>query len=222
MPRRRWFLLGVSPLPLYLLGVILAVFGYGQIAPAGGGAAELPPAVLLLGNLLFYALLLGLVYSHRQLLPEPLALSWPRRIGWVLGLLLVHSAISHALSAAMDPDGGAFDDYARIFRELFRSLPMALVLLFIVVIGPWFEELAYRKWMLSTLPKAIGLPAAVLLSAACFVLLHAPGSLWQVLGLASLALLLSLLWLRTRSLAACWLLHAGNNALACWELLAAG
>lgn len=221
MPRRRWFLLGISPLPLHLLAVIAVVFGYGQMAPAGGAVGGVPAATLLAGTALFYVLLGAWVHHHRQLLPAPGANTWRYRLGWVLGLLLVQSAWGYALSAWTDPDGSGFADYARIFHELFSTLPMAVVLLFIVVIGPWFEELAYRKWMLSILPRAVGMPLAVLISGACFVLMHGPASAWQALGLGGLALLLSLLWLRTRSLTACWLLHAANNALACGALLAA-
>lgn len=84
-------------------------------------------------------------------------------------------------------------------------------LLCMVAIAPVYEELMYRALLLSALRDRLGEQAALLVASAVFVLLHyGYGYGWHA-GYMGLALVLGLLFLRTRSIVPALVLHVLNN-----------
>lgn len=82
------------------------------------------------------------------------------------------------------------------------------ILLFAVLIVPLMEEILFRGFLLELLSGAFGKVQGVVLSSAAFALLHGAAAALPIFGLA---LVLSLVKLRTRSLVACWFVHALHN-----------
>ena len=97
-----------------------------------------------------------------------------------------------------------------------RALRIPLVLI-VVSLGPWVEELLFRGVLLSALLQRWRTGWAVLLSSLVFALVHLPGLQFHWYALPDLLLLaLMLAWLRLRS-GSIWpavLAHGVNNLLA--------
>ena len=84
-------------------------------------------------------------------------------------------------------------------------------LLCMVVVAPVYEELVYRALLLSALRDRLGEQAALLAGGAVFVGLHyAYGYGWHA-GYMGVALVLGLIFLRTRSIVPALVLHTLNN-----------
>lgn len=84
-------------------------------------------------------------------------------------------------------------------------------LLCMVVVAPVYEELMYRALLLSALRDRFGEQATLLIGGALFVLLHyLYGYGWHV-GYMGMALVLGMIFLRTRSLVPALVLHVLNN-----------
>lgn len=81
-----------------------------------------------------------------------------------------------------------------------------------VLIAPFVEELAFRAWMIPIASKAVGAPVAALFSTLVFSASHFPSDVYEWMFYLVAGGALSLLWLRTRSLATCVLAHAAANA----------
>ena len=89
-----------------------------------------------------------------------------------------------------------------------------LVAFFAVVLGPVFEELLFRGFLLPLLQRALGAWLGILLAAAGFALLHGAQYQWSwkhllLVGLAGAAF--GLARYKTGSTAAAALLHGGYN-----------
>jgi membrane protease YdiL (CAAX protease family) len=85
-------------------------------------------------------------------------------------------------------------------------------LLCMVAVAPMYEELMYRALLLSALRDRLGEQPALLVGGAVFVVLHyAYGYGWHA-GYLGMALVLGLIFLRTRSIVPALTLHALNNS----------
>jgi hypothetical protein len=100
-------------------------------------------------------------------------------------------------------------------EELLRNRgSILLVGFFAITLGPLFEELAFRGFLMPLLVRSFGAAAGVALQAAPFALLHGPeyGWAWQQIALLFLAGT-AFGWMRykTGSTAASTYMHAGYN-----------
>lgn len=92
--------------------------------------------------------------------------------------------------------------------DLIEQLPLPLVFLFVVVIGPLAEEFVFRKLMIDRL-RTYGEKLAILYSALAFGFFHC--NLYQFFYAAALGLLFGYVYMRCGKLWLNWLLHALIN-----------
>ena len=92
--------------------------------------------------------------------------------------------------------------------NVMMGLPWYVTLVYAVVVGPWFEELVFRKMILDR-TRAYGEKLAIFFSALLFAFFHT--NLEQFFYAFLIGLVLGYLYLRTGKLTACWLLHAVYN-----------
>ena len=169
---------------------------------------------ILLGSLLSLPVFALLCWGFRRRLHTARDFTWKQGTRWTLLALLGIYAVNISLSALLPPQPESLQRYLDAYRPLFTDAPIWATALLMIVAAPLVEELAFRKWMLSLLPRAIGAVAGVLLGCALFISIHLPESAWHVTMLAAPSLAFSLLWMRSRSLLLCWVAHAVMNSIA--------
>jgi membrane protease YdiL (CAAX protease family) len=105
-----------------------------------------------------------------------------------------------------------FDAQQRMLSTLFVGRGALLMVVTVVIAAPLGEELFFRGFLLPALRKSWGLVAALLVSGACFSLVHFE---WVgFLGLMEIGILLAALRIWSGSLWAAIIGHAVNNAIA--------
>lgn len=92
--------------------------------------------------------------------------------------------------------------------DLLPELPWYITLLYAVLIGPFFEELVFRKMILDR-TRVYGEKTAILFSALLFGFFHM--NLQQFFYAVLIGLVFGYLYLRTGKLSACWVLHSLFN-----------
>jgi len=100
-------------------------------------------------------------------------------------------------------------DVARMIAGA-EGVERLIVPLFAVLLIPLFEELLFRGFLQNALEPHIGAWPAVVLSSFAFAALHGVSALIPIFGLS---LILGVIMLRTRRLAACWFVHALHNGM---------
>ncbi len=199
-PRQLSLFLGWDVLNLFVVGTLIALV-----------AKALPPlASLVLAQLVGYGLLIGMLWRTRPVtwnLRRAFSLAWVGR-GYFLCYLLVFvintliSALSGTQPTSKNPLVGLF---------LGGSVWQVAVLgVLVVFVGPFFEELLFRGWLLGGLRQHWGDVRALLVSAGLFAIIHADP--WATPALFMLGLVFGGVYLRTGSLWACILLHSMWNA----------
>lgn len=168
---------------------------------------------------LFYALLSGALYASVALrvllhhggsfletlgfVPCPNAWKWAAAGP---GLALGVGVIAVALRTPQVP--------LPIEPFLSTGAGVAVTAVFVVLLGPLFEEMMFRGFLLPLLSRSIGDVAACLLSAASLALLHGPEYRWawqQVVLLTLVFAACGYARVRTTTTTAAFLLHAGFN-----------
>lgn len=164
---------------------------------------------------LFYALMLGAMYlliAWRYRQPFWRSMGWTFSFRWpwvpiVAGpvLAISLSALGVALRAPAEP----------VIQDLMTDkLSIGLVILFGSLIGPVFEELAFRGFLLPLLADSLGDWAGILLTATPFALLHGAQYHWSwqsilIVGLAGVVF--GYARVKTGSTLAAALIHIGYN-----------
>ncbi|WP_145201556.1 CPBP family intramembrane glutamic endopeptidase [Planctomycetes bacterium Poly30] len=118
------------------------------------------------------------------------------------GLALLSGALMTWLG-----EPGAQQDVAVLIRDGLADGPWG-ILLFAAVIVPLMEEILFRGFLLELVAGTFGTVAGVLVSSGAFAVLHGKEAALPIFGLA---IILSLVKLRTRSLGACWFVHGLHN-----------
>ncbi|KAG2496411.1 hypothetical protein HYH03_005637 [Edaphochlamys debaryana] len=119
-------------------------------------------------------------------------------------------AAEQALSLQLPDPGALLVAQLRSCQEGGQGGALALHAAASVLVGPLWEETFWRGFFLASLTRVLPLPACVAASSLGFAALHAgPGCL---LPIALLSAACDCLYLRTASLAAPLLFHAGWNA----------
>ena len=174
------------------------------------------PLLALLGQALWYGLIFGglaLLFRLRYDQPFWASLGWkfpfPGMAACLIGGVPLAFAIGGLGYALHTPQ------IALPFDQMLIDKPTTVLFaIFVVVLGPISEELAFRGLLLPLLSRSLGSVAGILISAAVFGGIHAPEYQWSWRH----ALLVSLAgavfgWVRTatRSTVASTFLHATFN-----------
>jgi membrane protease YdiL (CAAX protease family) len=136
---------------------------------------------------------------------------------WLLAAipLEVLATTALALLSVRGAGGVLVDPTSAVARYADRSLAWLPMMLFGCAFAPLVEEFGFRGWTQRPLERALGAPAAIVLTAAVFGALHQGPAPNRVLGgivYGSAVVLTGSIWAGV-------LLHAGSNALS--QLLAA-
>lgn len=203
----------------------LALF-LGAIIPSGLIGALLvrafqitsTPVRTLLFQCLLYVMLTVALYalvSARYHRPFWSSLGWsiPERglTGFLFGgmmLAIVTSLLGAALKAPQvkDPIRDLISDRASL----------VIVILFLVILGPIFEELVFRGFLFPLLAKTFGAAGGILLSALPFALLHGAQNQWawqQITMIGLAGAVFGYGRYKTGSTTASTLLHCGFNLM---------
>ena len=143
--------------------------------------------------------------------PSPRASTRAPRLRWLVatGMVLAFFAgqsLSMWLLGTIGSEG--FEHSSQLRSEA----DLAVVLLLSLVVAPMGEEALLRGLIYPALRKRVSILVAVLVSAAVFALMH--GNIVQIAATLPLAVLLALVYERTRSLVPCVLAHVGFNLAA--------
>ena len=189
---------------------IVVIFPQGRLAtnPAN-------PLAMIVVMLAIYFVFLGMAWFQfrRRKIPlmgslfprngtNPLALSW----GLAVTALLMLGSVAVGFA-----DDGIRNAWLPEFKEKGTALPLdsPVFFLILVVAAPFVEEIFFRGYLLHRLARRWGATAGLIVSSVVFALCHQ-----NPFGHLLFALVLGLLVLKTRSLTAAVLCHAGNNLLA--------
>ncbi|PNH06137.1 hypothetical protein TSOC_007521 [Tetrabaena socialis] len=137
-------------------------------------------------------------------------------------LYSINCAAEEALSLAGQlPDpGAALVAQLRQCAEAGDGASLAMHFVASCFVGPLWEETFWRGFFLASMTRVLPLPACLLLSSGSFALLHlGPGTLLPV---AALSAVCDALYLRSGSLAAPLLFHAGWNGYQLGLIVLAG
>ena len=192
-----------SVIPVFLLTILVV-----RLLPLGGGAAQ-----ALIYQSLIYGLLLGVLYllvSWRYQQPFWQSLGWtafrlPFLCAAIGPLLAIATSVLGELIKA-PPTPCPIEDLISDRRSLF------VMMIFLTVFGPVFEELVFRGFIFPLLARSLGPWPGILLAATTFALVH--GSQyhwhWQHLTLVGLAgTVFGFVRYKTGSTAAATLAHTG-------------
>lgn len=127
-------------------------------------------------------------------------------VGATLAAFLAGQTVSLSLYLIVGSEG--FEDFAEVQQEH----AVVWVLLLTLLAAPLGEEALFRGLIFPLLRRKVSLWVAVGVQAAAFTLVH--GNLVQIAASLPLALLLAVLYERTRSLWLCIGVHLGFNLLA--------
>jgi uncharacterized protein len=194
-----------SVIPIFLLAWLL-----GRLIPVGGAVQA------LIVQSFFYALLLSVLYmlvASRYDQPFWSSLGWKSfrwpflcaAIGPVLAIST--SALGVWIKAPEQPSPieGLISDRRSLF----------ILMLFLTVFGPLFEELIFRGFLFPLLARSTGPWTSILLTSAAFALIHGKQYRWswQLVTLVGLAgAVFGYVRHKTGSTAASTLVHTGYNA----------
>lgn len=201
--------------------LVLALLAFGVPVAAGLGRLPLPGGhdFVLVASALTY----GLFVAWLAVAVPRAGVSWTRLFGappppgrtfeimlvaWMHILFAANSfvvilAVLHRLAPRLARE---LAEIAAMSHTL-GSAPRPELILTMVVVAPVVEELLFRGVLLQNFALRWGAPRAVLASSAIFAALHPQ----HPLGLFVFSVLLSVLFLSTRSLAAAMLAHALTN-----------
>lgn len=168
-------------------------------------------------NFAFYLLALGVLYlliAKRYDRPLWRSLGWTFhfRGAWICALAGPPLAIALAALAWLlhAPASTSIQDL------ITDRTSLILVVLFAVLIGPIFEELVFRGFLLPLLSRSLGPWLGILLTAIPFALLHIAtyGPLWQTILVVGIAgVVFGYARVRTGSTVASFMIHMGYNGL---------
>lgn len=210
-PSTKSRLLAVAWCLLVPLGAVACYLGLGLAVVSAVGEPILGTAVLggIAAALIGAARLLrpGWFAFAPERRPSPGA---PRLRRTVLGCLALAFLAGQSLALWLYALGGseAFDQSTRARQDA----GALVVLLLALVVAPLAEEMLFRGLVYPLLRRRVGIVASVLVTTAVFGLLH--GNVVQFAAALPLAVLLALVYERTRALWPCVVIHLGFNVVA--------
>ncbi|HEV1287051.1 MAG TPA: type II CAAX endopeptidase family protein [Bryobacteraceae bacterium] len=194
-----------------LIPVFLLALGMVRVIPFPKGAVG-----AMVYQSLIYTLLLGVLYvvvAWRYARPFWASLGWTTfRLPFLCaaaGPLLAVSTSTLGILLKAPPIPSPIEDLISDRRSLF------IMMLFLTVFGPVFEELVFRGFLFPLLARSVGPWPGILLAATPFALVHGSQYHWSwqhltVVGLAGVVF--GFARYKTESTAAATLVHTGYNA----------
>jgi len=166
---------------------------------------------------LFYLLSLGVLYFLiRSRYGRPL---W-RSLGWTFQFrgAWICAVIGPPLAIALAALGGLLraPETSGIQKLITDRTSLIAVVTFAVLIGPIFEELVFRGFVLPLIARSLGPGLGIVLTAVPFALLHIAtyGWVWQIIVVVGLAgIVFGYARIRTGSTAGAFLIHMGYNGM---------
>jgi len=127
-----------------------------------------------------------------------------------LGAIVLYSEIDNLVRTVLPvPEWmeGFFEGFAQAAEQ-----PLAGAFL-LVIVAPITEELLFRGIILHGLLTRFRAPSAILISTVLFMLVHL--NPWQFAAAAGIGIMAGWLYVRTRSLVPCLLIHVVQNGMVC-------
>lgn len=184
-----------------------------------------PFALIFVAQAAGYALLLFCLARAKDSSTDGDPLSWNfvRTFGvaWVgRGYLLCYPAVLIVNAIIGRLRGQAPESVNPLLEQFMQATPLRLTALacLVVVVGPIFEELLFRGWLLGSLRKFWGDSKALVVSSTLFALIH--GDPWATPALFVLGMVFGWVYLKTGSLFGSILLHGMWNLTTFTFLLA--
>jgi membrane protease YdiL (CAAX protease family) len=165
-------------------------------------------------QLVVYALLLGALYFLIAIRHgRPL---W-RSLGWTFHFSPIWIAAGPPLAIGLSIFAARLHaPQEDLIQNLITNrVSLILMLIFGALLGPVFEEIVFRGFLLPLLASSLGDVLGVLVAATCFAMLHGPEYhwAWQVLLTVGLAgVVFGIARIKTGSTAAAAMVHIGYNA----------
>ena len=182
------------------------------LGTGGSRAVELLPAQFLGFALSFLLLALFLRLKYRR--PFWTSLGWVRP--WEGFAYRAASGVTLALAIAVAGTVLKTPNIDMPIKELLGDkLSLVLVGISAATLGPLFEELAFRGFLMPLLVRSLGTAAGIVMSALPFALLHGPQYAWSWRHILLVTLAGSAFgWVRHRSgsTAAATVMHGAYNA----------
>lgn len=122
---------------------------------------------------------------------------------------LIASAVANVAVYAASGQEVPAQDVALAIQEQIDSAPLQ-VAFFAVLLIPLLEEVIFRGFLLEVLAARLGAAGGVVLSSLAFALLHGVAAAPVIF---TLAVVMAVVKLRTRSLMVCWLIHGTHNGI---------
>ena len=202
--------IGVSAAFMFVVGVVAAM------RKVGAAASEMPPAAILAANVCAFAAVAFWALAKTRGRWREILLggrtgpaSWLAALVLLPGVTLLVTEGSNLLQLVL-PVPASME---RLMREVTNlSDHPVLAVLLLVVLAPVGEEFLFRGIMLRGLLERMRPWRAVWLTTLFFAVMHL--NPWQVPAAVGFGLLCGWVFLRTRSLALCVLLHSLNNTAA--------
>jgi membrane protease YdiL (CAAX protease family) len=133
----------------------------------------------------------------------------PSGLGWVALAFVSYLVLAAIYTQLVNPPP---EDLPEQLGADESTLLAVVTGVFVMVVAPFAEEFFFRGFLYQGLRNSWGMPLGVLASGAIFSGIHAAPD--KFVPLAILGIALALVFEKTRSLWACIILHAINNALA--------
>jgi len=222
MPERRGPVWGYLDLALYL-GAVLPSWALAFLLSQTG--RSLAPRLFssdavrtLVFQSFMYVFLVGALYlviAWRYQEPFWKSLGWTFPIPHAYLLLTVGPALAVALSA-LGVVLHAPMDGSQIEILIKSRASLAAIILFGVLLAPFFEEMLFRGFLLPLLARSLGPELGILLTAIPFALLHGAQNHWAwqpvlLIGIAGIAF--GYVRYRTGSTTAAFVMHSAYNAM---------
>lgn len=214
-----------SPFAAMLLTLLTAVVGVGIIAliveAAGTAVTEDTPGVTIGGTYLQDLALIGSALLLAKLLDPPVRAAHfgLRRtdigaaVGWTLLTWGAFFVFSIAWTVALGIDEN--DELPEELGADSSTTALVFVAILVCVMAPLAEELFFRGFCFTALRRRLGMLPGAVLTGIIFGAIHLGGTEIEfIVPLMVFGALLCLLYVWTKSLLPCIVLHALNNALA--------
>jgi membrane protease YdiL (CAAX protease family) len=195
-----------SVIPVFLLAMLIV-----RTVPLPGGALQAMAYQSLIYGLLFGVLYLLVAWRYER--PFWRSLGWTSfRLPFLcaaVGPMLAIATSTLGVLLKAPPIPSPIQDLISDRRSLF------VMMLFLTIFGPVFEELVFRGFLFPLLARSLGSWPAILLAATAFALVHGSQYQWSwqhltVVGLAGV--IFGFVRYKTSSTAAATLVHTGYNA----------
>ncbi len=193
----------------FLVAASLPAYRAMKTAQAATDPRIIVPAQVVASLLTLWFVYRMLVRHYRQPFFKAVEWNWPSHWGFLLVLGVLLSLGLQLLSTRLPiPKSLPIDQFFKLPSGLW------LMAIYGTLIAPFSEELFFRGLMFPALQRTAGVTVALLLTSLSFALLHASQLGWSFAALTILFIVgfvLTLVRMRTKSLASSVIVHSGYN-----------